>query len=289
MAVMSVVVNAGVPVLIILAMVVVGLELTPADLSRVLHYPVQVAVALLCQVLILPLIVAVLILLLRPAPAIAGGLILAAAAPQAMSSNYYCLLARADIALSVTLTVASSVVAVASTPLIATLAFDLLLEQQASVALPVGKVTEQVVTGLLLPVAVGMLVRRYAPSFAERNRVRLQRLSMLAVAGMLAIILLDQAATIERNLASIITAAVLFTVAAAVLGWVVAKGLCWNRADTLAVVAGFPSRSLAVAALIALNVLGRSDFLSFAATFYLVQAFVLVPIMLLARPAAVDT
>jgi hypothetical protein len=81
----------------------------------------------------------------------------------------------------------------------------------------------------------------------------------------------------------------LFTVAAAVLGWVVAKGLCWNRADTLAVVAGFPSRSLAVAALIALNVLGRSDFLSFAATFYLVQAFVLVPIMLLARPAAVDT
>jgi len=289
MAVMSVVVNAGVPVLIILAMVVVGLELTPADLSRVLHYPVQVAVALLCQVLILPLIVAVLILLLRPAPAIAGGLILAAAAPQAMSSNYYCLLARADIALSVTLTVASSVVAVASTPLIATLAFDLLLEQQASVALPVGKVTEQVVTGLLLPVAVGMLVRRYAPSFAERNRARLQRLSMLAVAGMLAIILLDQAATIERNLASIITAAVLFTVAAAVLGWVVAKGLCWNRADTLAVVAGFPSRSLAVAALIALNVLGRSDFLSFAATFYLVQAFVLVPIMLLARPAAVDT
>jgi BASS family bile acid:Na+ symporter len=289
MEVMSVLVNAGVPLLIILAMVVVGLELTLADLSRVLHYPVQVAVALLCQVLVLPLVAAALIVLLRPAPAIAGGLILAAAAPQAMTSNYYCLLARADVALSVTLTAASSVLAVASTPLIASLAFGLLLEQQASLNLPVGKVMQQVVTGLLLPVGVGMLVRRYATSFAERYRVRLQRLSMLAVAGMLAIILLDQAATIERNLASIVVAAVLFTAGAAVLGLIVAKGLSWNRADTLTMVAGFPSRSLAVAALIALNVLGRSDFLSFAATFYLVQALLLIPVMLLARPARAAT
>jgi len=289
MAVMSAVVNVGVPLLIILAMVVVGLELTPADLIRVLHYPVQVAAALLCQVLVLPLIAAALILLLRPAPAIAGGLILAAAAPQAMSSNYYCLLARADVALSVTLTAASSVVAVVSTPLVARLAFDLLLEQQGTLALPVGKVAQQVVTGLLLPVCAGMLVRRYAPGFAERNRVRLQRLSLLAVAGMLAIILLDQAGTIERNLPSIIGTSALFTAAAAALGLTVAKGLSWNRADTLTMVAGFPSRSLAVAALIALNVLGRSDFLSFAATFYVVQAFLLIPVMLLARPAAADT
>jgi BASS family bile acid:Na+ symporter len=289
MTLMSVVVNVGVPLLIILAMVVVGLELTPADLTRVLHYPMQVAVALLCQVLVLPLIAAALILLLRPTPAIAGGLILAATAPQAMSSNYFCLLARADIALSVTLTAASSVVAVASTPLIARLAFDLLLEQQTSPVLPVGKVTQQVVTGLLLPVGVGMLLRHYAPSFAKRNRARLQRLSVLTVVGMLAIILLDQAAIIERNLASIIGAAVLFTAGAAVLGFGVAKGLSWNRADTLTMVAGFPSRSLAVAALIALNVLGRSDFLSFAATFYLVQALLLIPVMLLSRPASAHT
>jgi bile acid:Na+ symporter, BASS family len=288
MTIMSVVVNAGVPLLIILAMVVVGLELTPADLSRVLHYPAQVAVALVCQVLILPLLAAALILILRPAPAVAGGLILAAAAPQAMSSNYFCLLARADVALSVTLTAASSVLAVASTPLIAGVAFDWLVEQQAGFALPVGKVMQQVVTGLLLPVGVGMLVRRYAPGFTERNRVRFQRLSMAAVAAMLAIILTDQAATIERNLASIVVAAVLFTAGAAALGLGVAKALSWNRADTITMLAAFPSRSLAVAALVALNVLGRSDFLSFAATFYLVQAFLLVPVMLLARPARAE-
>lgn len=288
MTVMSIVVNVGVPLLIILSMVVVGLELTLADLSRVLHYPGQVAVALLCQVLILPLLAAALILILRPAPAVAGGLILAAAAPQAMTSNYFCLLARADVALSVTLTAASSVLAVASTPIIAGLAFDWLVEQQAGFVLPVEKVMQQVVTGLLLPVGVGMLVRRYAPGFTERNRVRFQRLSMAAIAAMLAIILTDQAATIEHNLASIVVASVLFTAGAAALGLGVAKALSWNRADTITMLAAFPSRSLGVAALVALNVLGRSDFLSFAATFYLVQAFLLVPVMLLARPARTE-
>jgi hypothetical protein len=112
---------------------------------------------------------------------------------------------------------------------------------------------------------------------------------MLAVAAMLVIILADQAATIERNLASIVVAAVLFTAAAAGLGLSVAKALSWTREDTLTMVAGFPSRSLAIAALIAINVLGRLDFLSFAATFYLVQAALLVPAMLLARPTGAGT
>ena len=210
---MSTLIELCLPLLIILAMTVVGLELTPADLFRVLHYPKQVAFGLLCEVVVLPLIAAALILLLRPTPAIAGGLILTAAAPQAMTSNYYCLLARANIALAVTLTAVSSVLAVATTPLVAGLGFDLLLGEQTGFALPAGKVMQQVVTGLLLPIGAGMLVRRYAPAFVEHNHVRLQRLSMVAVGAMLAIMLVDQFANIQRNLVSLLLVAVLFTAA----------------------------------------------------------------------------
>jgi len=280
---MSTVVELGLPLLIILAMTVVGLELTPADLFRVLHYPKQVAFGLLCQAVVLPLIAAVLILLLRPQPAIAGGLILTAAAPQAMTSNYYCLLARANIALAITLTAVSSVLAVATTPLLAGLGFDLLLGQQQGFALPADQVTRQVLTGLLMPIGAGMLVRRYAPGFVERNRHRLQRLSMIAVAVMLAILLVDQFVTIQRNLVSILLVALVFTACAMALGLGVAKAFSWSRADTLTMVAAFPSRSLSIATLIAINVLGRLDFLSFAVTFFLVQAVLLIPTMLLAR------
>jgi BASS family bile acid:Na+ symporter len=282
---MGIVIEAGLPALIILAMTIVGLELTPTDLNRVLHYPAEVAASLLGQVLALPLIAAALVVWLRPEPAVAGGLILAAAAPQATSSNYFCLLARANIALSVTLTVASSVLALASTPLVAKLGFGLLLDQQAGFVLPVEKVMQQVLTGLLLPVGAGMLVRHYAPGFVQRNHERLQRLSLVAVVAMLAIILIDQAATIAHNLGSIVLAAVLFTVAAAALGFGIARAFAWPRADAITVLAGFPSRSLSIAALISINVLGRADFLAFAAPFFVVQALLLVPVMLLARPA----
>ncbi len=280
---MGTLIEVGVPALIILAMTIVGLELTLEDLNRVLHFPAEVAVNVLGQVLVLPLIAAALIVLLDLGPVVAGGLILAAAAPQATSSNYLCLLARANIALSVTLTVASSVLALASTPLIAKLWFGLLLEHQAGFVLPVDKVMEQVLVGLLLPVAAGMLVRHYAPRFAERNHVRFQRVSLGAIVGMLAIIVIDQAATIARNLSSIVLAAVLFTVVAAAAGVAIAKAFSWPRADMITVLAGFPSRSLSIATLIAINVLGRADFLAFAAPFFVVQSALLVPVMLRAR------
>ncbi len=282
---MSNVVHIGLPLLIMIAMTVVGLELTIADLRRVMHYPTHVAAALFGQVLALPIVAAALIVMLRPEPVIAGGLILAAAAPQAISSNYFCLLARADIALSVTLTAVSSVLAVVSTPLVATLGFKLLLEQDAGFALPADDVAQQVVTGLLLPVIAGMILRHYAPSFVARNRTRFQWLSVVAVMSMLAILLVDQAGNIWRTLLPTVSIAVAFMAGAAVIGFGMAKSFSWNREDTVTMVAAFPSRSLSIATLVAVNVLEQLDFLSFAVVFFVVQSLLLVPVMMLLRPA----
>ncbi len=282
---MSNVVHIGLPLLIMIAMTVVGLELTIADLRRVMHYPTHVAAALFGQVLALPIVAAALIVMLRPEPVIAGGLILAAAAPQAISSNYFCLLARADIALSVTLTAVSSVLAVVSTPLVATLGFKLLLEQDAGFALPADDVAQQVVTGLLLPVSAGMILRHYAPSFVARNRTRFQWLSVVAVMSMLAILLVDQAGNIWRTLLPTVSIAVAFMAGAAVIGFGMAKSFSWDREDTVTMVAAFPSRSLSIATLVAVNVLEQLDFLSFAVVFFVVQSLLLVPVMMLLRPA----
>lgn len=283
---MSNVVHVGLPLLIIIAMTVVGLELTVSDLRRVFHYPLHVVAALFGQVLVLPIVAAALILILRPEPMIAGGLILAAAAPQAISSNYFCLLARADIALSVTLTAVSSVLAVASTPLVAALGFKLLLEQDAGFALSAGDVAQQVVTGLLLPVSAGMILRHYAPGFVARNRTRFQWLSVVAVMSMLAILLVDQAGNIWRTLLPTVFIAVAFMVGAAAIGFGIAKSFSWNRQDTVTMVAAFPSRSLSIATLVAVNVLEQLDFLSFAVVFFVVQSLLLVPVMMLLRPAS---
>jgi BASS family bile acid:Na+ symporter len=286
---MNTAIHVGLPLLIMLTMAVVGLELTLADLRRVLHYPTHVAVALLGQVLLLPLVAMALVVLLRPEAATAGGLILAAAAPQAISSSLFCALARADIALSVTMTAVSSALAVVSTPLIAGLGFALLLDGGAAFALPIAEVVQQVVTGLLLPVSAGMLVRHYAPQFVAHNRRRFQWLSLAALVSMLAILIAHQAQNLREHAASIAVVAVLFMLGAAGLAFVLAKAFAWNHDETVAMVAGFPSRSLSVATLIAVNVLERPDFLAFAVTFFVVQSLLLVPLMTLLRPASAPT
>jgi BASS family bile acid:Na+ symporter len=264
-------------------MAIVGLELTLADLKRVLHYPAEVGIGLLAQIAILPLVAVAVLLMLRPDPAVAGGLILIAAAPQAIVSSYFCLLARANIALAVTLTATSSLIAVLSTPLIAGLVFDLLLGQQAGFALPVGRVMQQVVTGLLLPIGAGMLVRHLAPAFVQRYRKHFQRASLAALAVLLTLISVDQAATIERNLLPLLFTAVVFTVGALGIGAAVAALVARDVADKLTLLAAFPARSLSIATLVAVNVLGRLEFLSFAVVFFVVQALLIVPAMLLVR------
>lgn len=278
--------HATLPLLIMLAMAVVGLELTTADFRRVLHYPVQVTASLLAQIALLPLIGAALIVLLRPEAAVAGGVILVAAAPQAIISNYFCLLGRADVALSVTLTAISTLLAIVSTPLIAGWGFAVLMEPQAGFVLPAASVVKQVAGGLIAPVAAGMLVRRVAPGFVERHRTHSKIVSLLAIAGWILLVIASQADTIRRNLGSILTVATLFTVAAATVGLAVAKSLRWPRADATTVTVGFAARSLSLATLIAVNVLGRLEFLSFAVTFFLVQVALIVPAMLLLRPGA---
>jgi BASS family bile acid:Na+ symporter len=275
--------HIGLPLIIVLAMTIVGLELTVADLRRVLQYPAHVAIALAGQVLLLPLVAAALILLLDVEPAVAGGLILVAAAPQAIVSNYFCLLARADVALAVTLTAVSNVLALLTTSVIASLGFRLLLERQAGIVLPVGAVMQQVVLGLLLPMAAGMVIRRFAPDFVARNRARLQGLNLAALALFIAILLYGLEGSL-RSLLSVLTVALLFTAAALALGLLVAWGLSWPRTERIAMLAAYPARSLSVATLVAINVLGRLEFLSFAVVFFLVQAALLVPLMLLARP-----
>lgn len=283
---MSAAVGIGLPILIVFAMTVVGIQLTVADLERVLRYPRHVLAALLVQVVALPLLAAGLILVLHPAPAVVGGLILTAAAPQAISSNLFCLLARADIALSVTLTAVSSALAVVTMPLVAGTLFDVLHAGDAGFALPTRRVVEQIAAGLLLPVAFGMLVRHVAPRFVERTRGFVEGVNFVGLGMMLAIMLVDRAPALRTDGAGIALVAALFVAGAAAIGFALARGCGWHREDTVTMIAACPSRSLSIATLIAVKALERTEFLSFAVVYFLVQAALLAPVMLLARSRA---
>ncbi len=276
---------AALPLLVMTAMTLVGLELTVADLRAILRTPFRLASLLALQALLLPLVGAGVVTLLDPPAAIAGGLLLVACSPQATVSNYFSLLGRANVALSVSLTTASSVLALLVTPVTANLAFGTLLRGGDAITLPAGQVMLQIAVGLVLPIGIGMAIRHRAPGFVQRWAGRLRRLSVVLLVTLLAGVTVSQAMAIRDQLALIVAAAVLFTVAGVAVG-VVAGGLQRaGRADLLTLAVAFPARSLSVATLVAVNVLGRLEFLNFAVVFFVVQALLLVPVLVLARPA----
>jgi len=96
--------NIAIPALVFLMMTVVGMELLPRDFSRVRQRPRAVLIGTLGQLLMLPPLALLIGWVLRLPVELIAGMVLVAACPGGALSNYYAWLARADVALSVTLT-----------------------------------------------------------------------------------------------------------------------------------------------------------------------------------------
>jgi bile acid:Na+ symporter, BASS family len=154
------------PIALAIIMLGLGLSLTIADFRRVVAYPKATVVALTCQILVLPAVCLGLVLLFGLPPALAVGMMLLAASPGGTTANLYSHLFGGDVALNVTLTAINSVLAVFTLPLVTNLSLSY-FDNSGTLGLQFDK-TLQVIAIVLVPVAIGMVVRALAPRFAER-------------------------------------------------------------------------------------------------------------------------
>ncbi len=278
---MSFVLGVALPLLVVFTMFVVGLSITRTEFGNLARRP-RVTIAALAGQWLLPPAVAVLLVKLLVLPGVlAMGVILAAAAPPAVISNYYALLARANVALAVTLTAVASLGAAVCTPLSASVAYWLAMRQSPAFDLPMAKMLQQTVIGLLLPVLVGMAVRHLASAWTTKHEQVLRQLALLAVGLLVAFIVTDQITFIRAQLALLLLTAALFTGVLLAVGCLVGRILSRAGAERRALLFGFPARNMGVAMLVAVAAFGRVDIAAFSAVFFLVQVLVLVPLALL--------
>jgi BASS family bile acid:Na+ symporter len=145
-----------------LIMLGMGMTLTLADFARVASRPVAVVAGFVAQFTVMPAAAwAIARAFDLPTP-FAVGLILVGCCPGGTASNVVTYIARADVALSVTMTTCSTLAAVALTPLLTQVYAGTLVEVD-TLGLLVS--TLQVV---VLPVAAGVLLNRFAPAVVER-------------------------------------------------------------------------------------------------------------------------
>lgn len=155
------------PIALAIVMAGLGLELTLKDFARVTKHPKAVIIALFCQLVLLVGIAFLICKLLALPPLLAVGLMLLAASPGGSTANLFSYLYKGDIALNISLTAINALVAALFLPFIVNFAILHFMNEGQHVGLQFSKIL-QVFLIILVPVAIGMLVRHFAPHIAEK-------------------------------------------------------------------------------------------------------------------------
>lgn len=261
------------PVALAVVMLGLGLSLTVDDFARVSRQPRAVLVALACQLLLLPAVCFGLVLVFGLTPVLAVGMMLLAASPGGTTANLYSHLFRGDVALNITLTAINSVIAVVSLPLITNAALGYFEPAigEGGLGLQLDKVL-QVFAIVLVPVVVGMLVRRRAPAFAERMDRPVRILSAVVLAAVIVGTIAAERENVVGYLAQVGLVALLFCAASLTVGYLAPRllGVARRQAIASSMEIGVHNSTLAIT--IAISVLGSVD-LAVPAAVYAVVMF----------------
>lgn len=267
--------TVGLPIALAIIMLGLGLDLTLADFRRIGRHPKAVAIALVCQVVVLPAICFGLVLAFDLEPLLAIGMLLLAASPGGTTANLFSHLFRGDVALNISLTAINSILALVTLPLITNAAIDH-FDQGDSVSLPFGEVV-QVFAIVLVPVGIGMAVRASRPAFAERMDRPVRIGSAVILAALVLGILVDQRDNVADYLAEVGLVAALFCAISLVLGYVVprALGVRDDQAIASSMEIGVHNGTLAI--FVAVEVLDSTE-VSVPAAVYSIVMFVLATV-----------
>ena len=220
-----------------------GMTLTWQDFAQVLRKPDRIGLGVALQYLVMPLAAWGIGLALGLSPALLAGLVLVGASPGGTASNVVCYLARGDVALSITLTTASTLLAVVMTPLLTWLYVG------ERVPVPVMDMLVSIVKIVLLPVAAGIVVntlfgRRLAPI-----KHLFPLLSVAAIVVIIAIIVALNRDNLVATGAVVALAVALHNATGLTVGYVLGRLLTGDErtARTLAIEVGMQNSGLAVA------------------------------------------
>lgn len=192
-----------------------------------------------------------------------------AATPGAGMSNVMAAVARADVALSVTLTAVSSLLAVVTLPIIAALGIAMLIGDSMEVEVPVVAMVRQLVIYLAIPIALGMWVRARRPEASQRYVSIANRVAVVGVLVLTALSALSNENSLPGGDEFIRAAgaALLWTAFAMALGWGMGSLLALGRDQRFTLLIEFSARNLALTIIIAVAALGRLDLGLFAAVY----------------------
>ncbi|WP_282134484.1 bile acid:sodium symporter family protein [Seonamhaeicola maritimus] len=227
----------------------VALGITLNDFKNLIRQPKLVLVGILSQLILLPLLTFLVVLLIKPQPSIALGMMMVAACPGGNISNFMTHLAKGNTALSISLTALATFFAIFMTPFNFQF-YGSLYEPTAQlikeVELSPFELVKLVTLILGIPLVFGMVVRNYNEKLALKLSKILRPLSIIIFAAIVVIAFSNNLDVFNAYIHHVLLLGISHNIVAITLGFLVASlfGLSFKNKKTIAIETGIQNSGL---------------------------------------------
>jgi BASS family bile acid:Na+ symporter len=224
-----------------------GLSLQISDFVRLAKMPKAIFVGLFGQMLLLPALAFAVAVYFKVDEDIAIGLMILAACPGGTSSNLFTHIARANLALSISLTAINTIICVVTTPLIISFAIDYFSTGEPAQFSLIGTSLGLILI-TLVPVSIGMFVRAKFVELAAKLEPIFRHASILFMVLIIGKIIYDESDLIIEAWPDMYILTVGLNLFASALGIFLAKLFMLNDQDgvTLGIEIGTQNGTLAI-------------------------------------------
>ncbi|PHO13825.1 bile acid:sodium symporter [Malaciobacter marinus] len=229
--------------LLVFIMFCMGITLKVEDFKRVLTKPKIIAITILLQFLLMPLAAFVISKFLNFSTELLVGMILVGAVSGGTASNVIAFLAKADVALSITMTVVSTLLSIIITPYLT------LLYVGQTVPVPVLSMLLSTMKIVLLPVLLGLVINHFFHKYIAKREELFALLSIISIIFIIAIVIGLNQERISSIAISMFIGVILHNFIGLFGGYYISKLLGYDHkvCKTVAIEVGMQNSGLAVA------------------------------------------
>ena len=258
---------------LIIIMLGMGLSLVLDDFKKILVTPKAIFVGLTNQLIIVPLVGFALTMVFPLKPEIAIGIMILAACPGGPTSNLISHLAKGDVALSVSLTAFSSFITILTIPFIVNFALTRFLDAGQMIELPIIETIMQIFIIIVIPITIGMVIRKYKESFALKMENPVRKASAIVIALVIFGVIYKERANLVSYFQQAGVVALLLNSITMLIGYFSARifKIKDRRAVSISIESGIQNGTLAIT--IAVVILGNTTFAIVPAIYSLLMFF----------------
>ncbi|MFT4748356.1 MAG: BASS family bile acid:Na+ symporter [Pseudohongiellaceae bacterium] len=235
--------EAGIIPLLGMVMFLMGLNLKTIDFLQIIKEPKPVLVGVMLQFVLMPVFALTLSAMLQLSNQLTVGMVLVGCCAGGTASNVICYLAKGELALSISMTLASTLIGVILTPALA--AFYL----SESVSVDIFGMLQTMLKIVLMPLIVGCAINHFAPAKVAAIEFLLPTLAIALILMIISIIVALNANRLADIGVVTMLAVVLHNLGGLMGGFYISRlfGFDLRRSQTIAIEVGMQNSGLGVA------------------------------------------